>query len=102
MAQSRSRQGRFRELDLGPVDYDAIPEIEPLKNYQPRPQRASAVEITRRRVNLSHFHRRPVGRAPRRPCNARTRGSRRVTRAGPSSSDDPPGESDHLGARAAL
>lgn len=41
-----------------------------------------------------------TGRAPRGACNARTRGSRRVTRAGPSCSDDPepPGER-HLAPR---
>lgn len=33
--------------------------------------------------------RRPLGRAPRRACNAPSKGSRRVTRAGPSSDDDP-------------
>jgi hypothetical protein len=34
-------------------------------------------------------HWRPAGRERRPACNARTRGSRRVTRAGPSSDDDP-------------
>jgi hypothetical protein len=34
-------------------------------------------------------YRRPIGRQRRVACNHRRRGSRRVTRAGPSSDDDP-------------
>jgi hypothetical protein len=39
---------------------------------------------------------RPLGRAPRARSNHRRRGSRRVTRAGPSSDDDPPSDSARL------
>ena len=68
-----------------------IDDPSPVAVYRRRPP-----ELVRRRTN------RLLGHAPRRACNQRQRGSRRVTRVGPSSSDDPPGESDQLDARAAL
>ena len=47
------------------------------------------------RRHLPSFNYRPrVGRERRAACNTRTRGSRRVTRAGSSSDDDPGGEGD--------
>jgi len=48
----------------------------------------------RRRPCETRSRQRVGGRAPRLRTNHRTRGSARSTRAGPSSSDDPPDESD--------
>jgi hypothetical protein len=50
--------------------------------------------VCMRRHLPSFNYRRPIGRERRVACNHRRRGSRRVTRAGPSSDDDPPGEPD--------
>jgi hypothetical protein len=60
VTESSFSQGRFRELDLGPVDYDEIPEIEviendgdplsliwELENGQPRPRDGRGVRRAR-------------------------------------------------------
>ena len=60
---------------------------------------ARASDALRHRSDVPSTVLRPVGRARRPSCNARTRGSRRSassTRSRSSSSDDPPGEADQL------
>ena len=85
------REAGFHVVEFENLGDEEIPKVE---IYQPRPPH----EPSHRCEVLSRSHRRPMGRAPRRPCNTRTGGSRRVTRAGPSSSDDPhqpdPGDGD--------
>ena len=76
-------------------------EAEYARAYWAEEERRREHQVQSRRRHLPTFnHLRPVGRERRVACNARTRGSRRVSRAG-SSSDDPPDEADQLDAGAA-
>jgi hypothetical protein len=86
-------------LDFGPVDDSEITKIEAATLDSSHPDliwgypssvqteqvaKYQPTRLVRRRTTP------PMGRAPRRACNARTRGSRR-TRTTSSSSDDPGG-----------